>query len=839
MKRTISLLMAFVLILSLLCVPAFAASSLTYDLTSGGSNTVTARTNDTITVTFSIHSSDGFSFNALQNKIDYDDDFFELVSSSITPVKGSAAATESINLKKYVKAEDLNSSYGANETICTFQLKVIGTSGSGSVTCNDCQARDTSNHDIPINTNNLTVTINTSSKENTPNASFAATGSSTGTLSNVTSGMKYSINGGSSWTNITSASVNLTGLSAGTIKVYKPGNGTTTTDSDVQTITVTKASTPNLSVTQPSSVGGTGSVATTSAHEYSTNGTSWISCSGTLSNLAAGTYYVRVKANGTALASEAQTVTINAFTLSSISVKTAPNKTSYIAGQSFDSTGMVIEAKYSDNSTATVTGWSVTDGTNLTTGKTSVTVSYTEGGVTKTATQAITVTTKAVSSIAVKTQPTKTVYNAGESFNASGLVITVTYNDGSSEDVSSGFVVTPNGALTISNTSVTVTYGGKTTTIPITVKAVAVTGVSLNKNSTSIQVGSSETLTATVAPSNATNKNVTWTSSDSSVATVNTSGKVTAVKEGTAIITVTTQDSNKTATCTVTVTKATGGGGGTVVPADPIVAAFASDGGTITPSGSQTVKPGSSITFKMKANDGCTLEAVFVDGKNVGAVSEYTFRNVREAHTIYASFNDPNGGSYKICPRDATCPIEPFTDTVNDAWWHDGIHYCVEHKLMQGVSNTSFNPTGTTTRAMIVTILWRLEGEPVANYAMSFKDVPSGEWYTEAVRWAQSTGVVAGYSAEAFGPTDPITREQMATILYRYAEYHGINVANTNALNGYSDKAQVSSWALDAMKWANGAGLVQGRTVTTLVPGASITRAEAAAMIQRYCEKVK
>jgi len=118
------------------------------------------------------------------------------------------------------------------------------------------------------------------------------------------------------------------------------------------------------------------------------------------------------------------------------------------------------------------------------------------------------------------------------------------------------------------------------------------------------------------------------------------------------------------------------------------------------------------------------------------------------------------------------------------------------------------------------------------------KDVKGGQWYTEAIRWAQSNGVVEGYSADAFGPDDPITREQMATILYRYAKYHEIDVANTNTLACFTDVNKVSSWALDAMKWANAVGLVQGRTTTTLVPEVSITRAEAATMVQRYCEKV-
>lgn len=159
-----------------------------------------------------------------------------------------------------------------------------------------------------------TVTINAfnAQKEATPAATFTATGDSTGTLTNVESGMKYSTNG-TTWTNITSTSVELTGLSAGTIQVYKPGNGTTTTDSDKQSITITKALKPNLTVTQPTTVGGTGSIATTADHQFSTDGTNWTNCIGAKTGLAAGTYYVRVKATGKELASAAQTVIIKEF----------------------------------------------------------------------------------------------------------------------------------------------------------------------------------------------------------------------------------------------------------------------------------------------------------------------------------------------------------------------------------------------------------------------------------------------------------------------------------------------------------------------------------------------
>ncbi len=211
---------------------------------------------------------------------------------------------------------------------------------------------------------------------------------------------------------------------------------------------------------------------------------------------------------------------------------------------------------------------------------------------------------------------------------------------------------------------------------------------------------------------------------------------------------------------------------------------------------------------------------------------------------------DPSGGTTggggitpppeepKECPRDETCPIEPFTDTENDFWWHDGIHYCLEHGLMVGVGDKLFAPNGTTTRAMIVTILWRLEGSPAVDYAMSFADVAEEQWYTEAIRWAQSTGVVLGYSDEAFGPNDNITREQLAAILHRYANGKGIDTAARSDLAQFTDTDEISAWAVENLRWANAAGLVNGRTETTLVPRANATRAEAACMIQRFCENV-
>ena len=200
-----------------------------------------------------------------------------------------------------------------------------------------------------------------------------------------------------------------------------------------------------------------------------------------------------------------------------------------------------------------------------------------------------------------------------------------------------------------------------------------------------------------------------------------------------------------------------------------------------------------------------------------------------------------DGSSYTSCPQDATCPMAAFGDLNLSAWYHDGVHYCVENGMMNGVSNTQFAPNGTLTRGMVVTVLWRLENSPVVNYAMSFKDVPAGRWYTEAVRWAQSVKVVEGYDEASFGPNDNVTREQLAAILYRYALLKKVDVdeitKDTNTLS-HNDVFTISDWATSGMHFCIAAGVVNGDDNGNLNPHSTATRAEAATMFQRFSEKV-
>ncbi len=188
------------------------------------------------------------------------------------------------------------------------------------------------------------------------------------------------------------------------------------------------------------------------------------------------------------------------------------------------------------------------------------------------------------------------------------------------------------------------------------------------------------------------------------------------------------------------------------------------------------------------------------------------------------------------CKEDHTCPMFIFDDLYRRQWYHDGIHYCLENSLMNGTGRYTFEPDTVTNRAMIVTILWRLEGKPVVNYAMSFKDVPSDAWYTEAIRWAAAEGIVNGYSAAEFGPEDEITREQLATILYRYEQNNGGGFKGMWMFRmDYSDIAEVSDWAYEAMCWMSMNQVLNGKPGNLLDPQGSATRAEAATMLYRYC----
>ena len=239
---------------------------------------------------------------------------------------------------------------------------------------------------------------------------------------------------------------------------------------------------------------------------------------------------------------------------------------------------------------------------------------------------------------------------------------------------------------------------------------------------------------------------------------------------------------------------------------------------------------------------GISLITVEPDDPSTAELTELYDASGYEQYCIASIICDEDGNLYYkndsgtvFCVgRAEVSPSDGFTDVPAGAWYHGAVDYAVEKGLMKGTSPTTFEPGTATTRGMIVTMLWRLEGSPAAVSGNPFSDVAEGAWYTSAVIWASENGIVEGRGNGTFGPGDSVTREQLATMLWRYAKFRGYDVSRSADLSGYTDAGKISSWALDAVKWANAEGLVNGRTAETLVPGGTANRAETAAIFMRF-----
>lgn len=178
----------------------------------------------------------------------------------------------------------------------------------------------------------------------------------------------------------------------------------------------------------------------------------------------------------------------------------------------------------------------------------------------------------------------------------------------------------------------------------------------------------------------------------------------------------------------------------------------------------------------------------------------------------------------------------PFTDVKTSDWFYGAVEFAVKNDLFNGTTATAFSPNAQMTRAMLVAVLYRLEGSPAVTGTSGFTDVNKGAWYTDAVIWANANGIVTGLGGGLFGVSDNVTREQLATILYNYAKYKGWDVTKAADLKAFTDASSISGWAQSAMKWSSAEGLVTGVTETTLVPGGSATRAQVATILMRLAE---
>lgn len=250
-----------------------------------------------------------------------------------------------------------------------------------------------------------------------------------------------------------------------------------------------------------------------------------------------------------------------------------------------------------------------------------------------------------------------------------------------------------------------------------------------------------------------------------------------------------------------------------------------------------SAEKGATITLTLSPDKGYKLDKLTVtDG------SGKTVSTVKKSDTVYTFTMPASAVKVGVSYVKATeTPSETkFNDVSANDWFASAVDYVTGKGMMNGTADNTFSPKANTTRGMVVTVLYRLENQPSTS-AASFTDVASGAYYANAVAWANANGIVSGYGSGKFGPNDKVTREQLAAILYRYAQYKKYDVSvgeDTNILS-YNDAQSISSYAIPAIQWACGAGVVTGKSGSKLDPKGNATRAEVAAMLMRFCENVK
>lgn len=241
-------------------------------------------------------------------------------------------------------------------------------------------------------------------------------------------------------------------------------------------------------------------------------------------------------------------------------------------------------------------------------------------------------------------------------------------------------------------------------------------------------------------------------------------------------------------------------------------------------------------SFIMPRND-VSVEVTFKAIKDENETNTNTTTNTINNTATNTNTNTANTNTNTT--NNSTVNDITFTDVKKTDWYYDAVKYVYKNNIIKGYSSKIFAPNDKLTREMAVTIIYRMEGEPVVSGKSSFKDAQdSSQYYYKAIKWAKDKKIVYGYTNEKFGTGDNITREDLAIILYRYAQYKGKNMSPTNDLTKFTDYKTVSSYALKPMKWAVGAGVITGNDDGTLNPKGLTSRAEAAAMFEKYCKKV-
>ena len=331
--------------------------------------------------------------------------------------------------------------------------------------------------------------------------------------------------------------------------------------------------------------------------------------------------------------------------------------------------------------------------------------------------------------------------------------------------------------------------------------------------------------TTSVSSMTTTNQKLTSLPSASRSGSYSFDGWYTEKSGGTKITKDTVFHANTTVYAHWTYTGSGGGGGGYNPPVTYYTLRFETGGGSDIPSVRETYNTYIDLTKYVPTWRGHAFIGWYSER---GLINKVSGVYLTKDMTVYAGWRvDENPGT----------GANPFTDVSEKDWFYSDVMFVYENGLMLGTSKTLFSPHGTATRGMMATVLWRMEGSPAPKGKNSFADVETGKWYADAITWTAENGIFAGYGKDKFGPDDPITREQLAVIFYRYADYKGYDLTVKGNLDKFKDADKITYYAKTAMGWAVGSGLVKGKSGNLLDPQGTATRAEIAAMLHRFIEK--
>lgn len=619
---------------------------------------------------------------------------------------------------------------------------------------------------------------------------------------------------------------------------------------------------------------------------------------GTVTAVGAGSADITVSAKGI---SATCTVTVKA---PAQSIQISESTVSLQEDETYQPTATVDPADTTDEITWSSSDSSIAsvDTTGRVTAKKAGTATITVAAGQQSADCVVTVTAKEIKAESISLNKTSMTLTKGNSEKLTANITPVnttstvswSSSDTSVATVTNDGVVTATGA---GKTDITVAADGVSATCTVTVK-VETKAVALTEDYVQIKVGGIYYLVANVTPSDATDT-LTWSSSDSSVVTVDANGKITGKKEGTAKITV--KAGACTDVCEVEVTRSevkleaiavkptsvtlnkgkTIPLGVTITPSDaavtlqwsssnPAVAAVSQSGivsakgvgsavitvsaGGVSSSCKVTVKSpaisvsiadsqktiyvGSTTALTATVLPADTTDALIWKSSDSSIAAVDSNGNVtgRKEGTVTIT---ASAGSYSdTCTVTVkNVPAGTFIDVGEDDWFKPAVDYVYTNGIMSGVGNNQFAPIISTDRAMIVQILYNIAGKPSVSGSGRFTDVPSNAWYAKAVQWAVENDVTAGISPTEFAPERAVTRQEVASFLYRFAKVNGYNTGGRNDLTSYTDSKDVAGWALESMQWANNAKIINGKGNGTLDPTGSATRAEVASMMRGFMMK--